>query len=322
MSNLSHRLIVLFSLLLPVPSLGGEITLKNGDIIHGELDSINEKQVIWKSDIFGLVKIPKHEVHEFSSSATMPLVTREKETVTNCSLRMDGVVTGHCDGGEQTSLPLMTLIVAEPPKTFTGDIRFGFNRKDGNTDTEDLDFIVNTQWLHDKFRQEVDLSAESEKTDGNVVDEHYETNYQLNYDFTERWFSYGRLGYTKDRFSAIDEQYQLGGGLGRRIILGNQMKLNLQLGAAVLVSHYNESGSETDLAGRWGMRMDWPIPGTDMTVFHENELLWAMSDVNNNQAESSTGIKIPLLGNLFSEFRYDFDYVNQPSDGHKRADEE
>lgn len=68
--------------------------------------------------------------------------------------------------------------------------------------------------------------------------------------------------------------------------------------------------------------MDWPIPGTDMMLFHENEFFWTVDDFNNNQTESSTGIKIPLLGNLFSELRYDFDYVNQPGDGQKRADEE
>lgn len=322
LSNLTHRLILFISLLFCVTSLAGEITLKNGDIIHGELDSISENQVIWKSDIFGLVKIPKHQVSDFSSSAKVPLVTSRDETATNCSLTMEGAVTGHCDEGTKPSLPFMTLVATEPPKAFTGDVRFGFNRKDGNTDTQNLDFIVRAEWLQDKFRHEAELTAESEKTDGAVVDEHYETNYQLNYDFTERWFSYGRLGYTKDRFSAIDEQYQLGAGVGRRINLANQMKLNLQLGAALLVSRYDKSDSEKDLAGRWGMRMDWPVPGTDMTLFHENEFFWAVDDFNNNQTESSTGLKIPLLGNLFSELRYDFDYVNQPGDGQERADEE
>ena len=252
----------------------------------------------------------------------MPLVTSPDETATNCSLTMEETVTGHCDEGTKPSLPFMTLVAMEPPKAFTGDVRFGFNRKDGNTNTENLDFIVRAQWLQEQFRHETELIAESEKTDGVVVDEHYETNYQLNYDFTERWFSYGRLGYTKNHFSAIDEQYQLGAGAGRRINLANQMKLNLQLGAAFLVSHYDGSDSEKDLAGRWRMRMDWPIPGTDMMFFHENEFFWAVDDFNNNQTESSTGIKIPLLGNLFSELRYDFDYVNQPGDGQERADEE
>ena len=322
LSNLRHRLILLVCMLLPVMSLAGEITLKNGDIIHGELDSLNENQVIWKSDIFGLIKIPKNQVTDFNSSSRMPLITSPDETATNCSLTMEETVTGHCDEGTKPSLPFMTLVAMEPPKAFTGDVRFGFNRKDGNTNTENLDFIVRAQWLQEQFRHETELIAESEKADGAVVDEHYETNYQLNYDFTERWFSYGRLGYTKNRFSAIDEQYQLGAGAGRRINLANQMKLNLQLGAAFLVSHYDGSDSEKDLAGRWRMRMDWPIPGTDMMFFHENEFFWAVDDFNNNQTESSTGIKIPLLGNLFSELRYDFDYVNQPGDGQERADEE
>ena len=67
LSNLPHRLMLLVCMLLPVMSFAGEITLKNGDIIHGELDSLNKNQVIWKSDIFGLIKIPKNQVADFNS---------------------------------------------------------------------------------------------------------------------------------------------------------------------------------------------------------------------------------------------------------------
>ena len=63
--------------------------------------------------------------------------------------------------------------------------------------------------------------AESDSAEGDVVDEQYDARYQLNYDFDKHWFSYGRVKYEKNRFSAIDEQFQAGGGLGHKLTLNN-----------------------------------------------------------------------------------------------------
>jgi len=303
-------------------AMAGTITLNNGDVIHGELQAVDKKQVIWKSDNLGKLSIPKEKVAHFTSTSVIPEVRTPNGTAHNCSLNLEEGVQASCTDGLVETQPLATLVAIEPPPAFSGDSRFSFNRKDGNTDSSDLDFIVNAQWLRDQFRHQVELLAESETSDGDVVDERYEGNYQLNYDFNQRWFSYTRLGYEKDRFNAIDEQYELGAGFGQRFNLDNQMNFDMQLGAAYLISHHPEDGSDNDLAGRWGFKMNWPVPGSKLTLFHHHELLWAMDDVNNNQTESSTGVKLPLMGNLFSELRYDYDYVSEPSDEQKHADEE
>ena len=44
--------------------------------------------------------------------------------------------------------------------------------------------------------------------------------------------------------------------------------------------------------------------------------------MDNTQLETSTGIKIPLLGGIFSEVRYDMDYVSEPASEQKHADHE
>ncbi|TNE80491.1 MAG: DUF481 domain-containing protein [Gammaproteobacteria bacterium] len=320
-SNIASAIATFMSLAC-LPAIAGTLTLTNGDVIHGELQGVDKSQVIWKSDNLGVIHIAKAKVAGFTSTAVIPEVKTPEGTAQNCSLNMTDRVTRDCANGLQDTQPLATLMAIEPPPAFSGDARFSFNRKDGNTDSADLDFIVNSQWLQEQYRHELELLVESEESDGDVVDEHYEANYQLNYDFNERWFNYTRLGYEKDRFNAIDEQYELGAGIGHRFNLDNQMRFNLQLGAAYLVSHHPDDGTDNDLAGRWGFKLDWPVPDSKLTLFHHHELLWTMDDINNNQVDSSTGIKLPLMGNLFSELRYDYDYVSEPSDGQKHADEE
>ena len=40
----------------------GELTLKNGDVIHGELQSIQEDSIIWSSEILGDLTLPKNQI--------------------------------------------------------------------------------------------------------------------------------------------------------------------------------------------------------------------------------------------------------------------
>ncbi|MEH6528846.1 MAG: DUF481 domain-containing protein, partial [Porticoccus sp.] len=306
-------------------TIGGEITLHNGDIFHGELSTINKGSIIWMSDTLGELRLPKEKVEHFSSSTILHTVKSDANNAENCSLKMSETIDGICEKGQLSGLQLNELVATSPPPPlapFGGQVKLNTSRKSGNSDSMDFDFEALLKWNQEEFRHEAEFIAEIDKAEGNVVDENYKANYQLNYDFNDLWFSYGRFDYDKDRFSAIDEQYEIGAGLGRRIYLKNQLNLNLQLGPSYLITKNPNTDTEKDLASRWALKLDWPIPDSDITFFHNQELLWLIEDADDNQLETSTGIKIPLFGGMFSEIRYDFDYVGEPDNGQKHADDE
>ena len=288
---------IFFSIFVVAPAFGGELTLTNGDVIHGELHTLTEDSIIWSSEILGDITIPREKVQQFTPSIAA------------------------ADDAPQ-ELSDVDVQAPPPPSTFTGDIKLGYNRKRGNTDTEDVDFSTRSKWEQGLLRHEALLVAESEKVEGSVIDEKYVADYQLNYDFDENWFNYGKLRYEKDRFSADDEQTQLGGGIGYRVELDNQLQVNAQLGASYLITHQREGGTDKDPAGRWALKLDWPIADSEMTLFHHHEFLWPLTDTNDYQVESSTGVKVPLIGGIFSELRYDYDYVNQVEGDQEHADHE
>lgn len=327
----------------------GEITLKNGDVIHGELQSIQEDSITWSSDILGELKLPKDQISQLTSSSVLPFnalpaeIIPTTETVgaiannhqnddriTNCYFEIKEGVSAFCDSGKKTGLSLDNIVtikaIPEPPP-FKGDVKFGYNQKSGNTDSEELDVEISAQWIQQLFRHELALIAESDSAEGDMTEEKYTADYQLNYDFDEHWFSYGQAKYEKNRFSAIEEQYQIGAGLGHRLTLDNGLQVNAQLGATFLTTKRPSSDSEKgsndkDIAGRWALKLDWPIPNSKITAFHHHELLWVADAVDDNQLESSTGIKIPLFSGIFSEIRYDFDHVSEPASEQKHADHE
>ncbi|PCJ92127.1 MAG: hypothetical protein COA46_06205 [Porticoccaceae bacterium] len=349
MKCLKH--VTLFSIVLLPLALSslavsaGQITLSNGDVIHGELQTIHKDSLTWSSDIFGEITLPKEKITQFSSSTVLSFKALDAakitetsngqnnhplEAIKNCSIRMENDISALCDSGKLKGLSLNNIVTIKAipaPPPFKGEVKFGYNQKSGNTDSEELDVAVSAQWRQQQFRHEVDLIVESDTADGDVVDEQYKINYQLNYDFDDHWFSYGQVKYEKNRFSAIDEQYQVGAGLGHKLSLENQLKINAQLGAAYLSTRRPSTDSENgsnnkDIAGRWALRLDWPIPGSELTVFHRHELLSLIDEVDNTQLETSSGIKIPLLGGIFSEIRYDVDYVSEPASEQKHADHE
>jgi putative salt-induced outer membrane protein YdiY len=315
----------------------GKITLKNGDIIHGELQAIQKDNIVWSSNIFGDITLPKNQVTQLTSSTVLPINTNSHEqatTTTNCSFELKNELEDQmsvlCDTGEQKGLALKDVVTikARPaPPPFKGDVKFGYNQKSGNTDSEELDVAISAQWIQQQFRHELGLAAESDSSEGNVTDEKYTADYKLNYDFDDHWFTYGQVKYEKNRFSAIEEQYQVGAGIGHKLILDNELHINAQLGTTYLSTKRPSSDSDNgsndkDIAGRWTLKLDWPIPNSNITAFHHHELLWIADAIDDNQLESSTGIKIPLFGGIFSELRYDFDHVSEPASEQQHADHE
>jgi putative salt-induced outer membrane protein YdiY len=315
----------LMTMAASTPTIAGEIVLHNGDIFHGELKTINEETIVWMSETLGELRLSKEKVERFASSTILHTVKSDANNAGNCSLKMSETIDGICEKGQISGLQLEELVATSPPAPlapFSGEATFNTNRKSGNSSSSDSNFKARLKWNQEEFRHEADLAVELDKDDGNTTEENYEVDYQLNYDFNDRWFSYGRVDYDKDRFSAVDEQYEIGVGLGRRVYLENQLSLNLQLGPSYLITKNPGVDTEKDLAGRWALRLDWPISYKDITLFHEHSQLWLIEDTNNNWLKSSTGIKIPLFAGIFSEMRYDFDYVAEPGDGNKHADDE
>ncbi len=354
------KLFILLSFFLQSLAVSaGKITLKNGDIIHGELQAIQKDNIVWASDIFGDITLPKDQVTQFSSSTVLPLSIESYQQgsaiakgtgTSNCSFELKNELkeqlSAHCDTGEKNSLAMgnnpsldkmslddlslneiVTIKVRPAPPPFKGDVKFGYNQKSGNTDSEELDIAISAQWIQQQFRHELGLAAESDSAEGDMTDEKYTADYQLNYDFNDHWFTYGQVKYEKNRFSAIEEQYQIGAGVGHKLILNNELHINAQLGATYLSTKRPSSDSENgsndkDIAGRWALKLDWPIPNSNITAFHHHELLWIADAIDDNQLESSTGIKIPLFGGIFSEIRYDFDHVSEPASEQQHADHE
>ncbi|MDX2465570.1 MAG: DUF481 domain-containing protein [Porticoccus sp.] len=339
--------IVLITALNSLAISAGQVTLKNGDMIHGELQAMHKNSITWLSDVFGVITIPKEKITQLNSSTLLPFSSdtlphtafntttanggqHNQEAINHCSLNVEDSVSALCDSGKLNHLSLdkmVTIKLAPEPPPFKGEIKFGFNQKSGNTDSEELDVAVSAQWHQQAFRHEVDFIAESDSAEGDTVDEQYDARYQLNYDFDKHWFSYGRVKYEKNRFSAIEEQLQAGMGLGHKLTLNNQLLINAQLGATFLSTQRpgndSSSGSNNkDVAGRWALKLDWPLPSSELTLFHRHELLWLIDEMDNTQLETSTGIKIPLLGGIFSEVRYDMDYVSEPASEQKHADHE
>lgn len=319
---------LLYILLLPLLAQSinaGQIVLTNGDSLQGELKSVDSDSLVWQSTLLGEIKIPKSSVESMDSSTVLPVVKSGEAYANDCVIKLDNGLTTQCLDGELDthSLAMVTSFQRNPDAmVHSGNVKLNYDRRDGNADTEDLDFSTTANWQNQKYRHAVELTAESDKSEGVVQNEKYEADYQLDYDFAEHWFSYGNIGYEKDRFSAIEQQYELGSGFGHRYRFENMIETEAQLGLAYLQSELADGDKENDLAGKWALKVRWPIPGTRMDIFHRQEYIWPWDDMSSYQLESSTGLKMPLLAGVFGEFRYDFDYTAEVTEDTKHADEE
>ncbi len=275
--------------------LGAELVLTNGDIIHGELEAESETTITWMSELFGVITVQRDNVQQI-------------------------VIDQVAEAAPQPAPEAEAAGLSEP-SSLSGSSQLSYNRKRGNTDSEEAYAEIDAQWQLGLYRHDLAIEAESEKTDGLTIEERYKADYQLNYMFDDRWFTYGKAGYEKDLFGANEEQQHVGLGIGYRKDFSNQLKIDAQTGISYLVVRKQDGKTEKGPAGRWALRLDWPF-GSGFSLFHDHEILWSLRDINDSLLDSSTGMKIPLLGGVYSELRYDYDFINRVEGGEKRADHE
>ena len=58
----------------------------------------------------------------------------------------------------------------------------------------------------------------------------------------------------------------------------------------------------------------------NIELFHSNQLLIALTDLDDSDLRADLGLKVPVVENLFTELKLEWIYDNQPVAGTEKSD--
>lgn len=327
-----YRLIFLMIWLLPVSAFSGELVLKNGDRLQGDLVKLEGESVVWASESFGNLSVAKQDVDQLNTTTLIKMDGHpEPCTITSVS---GGNVRFSCADSTSGQVSLLSLELTLPyedyfagARTYKGKVALAGTHTTGNKKEEDWELDTEIELRRGDFRHMFGAEYESESTNDAPADEEFEFSYSLDWFFQERWFWYNDVSIGAEESKNIDERYALGSGFGYQFWESDRSALSVESGVSFVKELFDRSENADDTFEsqsergvlRWAANYFYVLPFSAALV-HKHEILYSLEDGEDWELDSDTGINIPLGAGLFSEFKVEYDYDNQPLQNEKKSD--
>ncbi len=328
-------LLSLLALLSSVPVLADEIRLVNGDRLQGSLVKIEGEQVTWNSDSFGDLTIAKSKVEQVQISAPVKIKGQAKA----CSVQgMDGpLLVYHCgDSSEQikTELAVVDRVIpyvrhTEGSYTYSGKTSVAISMKRGNEVKDDVDVDTGVEFRKSDWRHIMSVNYESRSSDDEPSDELYDLKYRLDWFFSERWFWFNELGFGMDEPKNIDERFVYGTGIGVQWWEYAHSAFSVASGLEFLKENFDPTDENlldpnweaTRESGFWTLSYNFrrKLPYS-LHLISKGQSRWSLEDSQDWELDLELGLSMPLGKRLFSEYKFEYDYDNQPNGDNRKED--
>jgi len=119
---------------------------------------------------------------------------------------------------------------APPPPPLVVKVQVGYVSSHGNTDAQTGNAKLEVTYNVDAWKHDLQLAGLYGKSNDIVSAERLDAQWQTNYNFTDRLYTFGALHYDDDKFSGFQYQETLSAGAGYSIVKLADATLDAQVG--------------------------------------------------------------------------------------------
>lgn len=315
-------IVLLFVLFVSLPAAAGVLTLANGDRINGELVVVERDHVIWKSETFGDVTIPKDKILSLDTDVDLKIAGREEP----CTL------AGHrrekwelyCDEGSGWVMDFPAIDRAEPyinfvgnPTVYHGNVSAGGVFEHGNREREDLDVNANLDIRNGDFHHLINALYQNQTTLEVESLEKYRLGYDLRWVFAEKWFAAANSSAVHEEARNLDLGTTVGLGLGYLFYDTDKTAFSVQGGVSSLTEDFIDADLSDDQDERYAaarMAMNYRYKfDLGPEIYFDQEALQSVDRSEDYQANAKVGVRTPLVEGVLMEIGYEWLYDNTPS---------
>ncbi|MEO1136505.1 MAG: DUF481 domain-containing protein [Pseudomonadota bacterium] len=141
--------------------------------------------------------------------------------------------------------------------------------------------------------------------------------YQLDYNFGERTFAYGRFAYDEDEFSGFDYRLFAGAGLGHFFVKSDAVKWKLEGGPGYRYSPIDDTREvEQNFAVFAASELDWVIR-EGVTLEQDVNVTWSSPTTT---LQSVTALTTKIWGDLSTGLSFEYRFETDPPEGRENTD--
>jgi putative salt-induced outer membrane protein len=214
-----------------------------------------------------------------------------------------------------------TALAAEEEATSPWDssAELGYVNTSGNTNTETLVFKADTAYEIEKWKHQAHFETLKTTTDDVTTADRLLLTAQSDYKFTPRDYFFGNVSYEDDKFSGFEYQAKLNIGYGRKVLMLEKHKLDVEIGPGYRNFKVdNASSSEDEYHARLAGKYKWLI--SSYSEFKQD--LFAEFGEEQTEWKSVTALKSNINKTLAMKVSYTVKYLDVVPAGNQNYDRE
>ncbi|MCZ6731757.1 MAG: DUF481 domain-containing protein [Acidiferrobacterales bacterium] len=298
-----------------------KVTVKNGDVITGEIKSLQRGILRVSTDAMGTLDIKWEDVVAVSSDQNL-LVETVDGTRYLGTLAPSGdpaTIEVHVADEDEADaevheIPKRDVVLITPiEKKFIdklkADLSLGYSFTK-SSDVAQFTFAADVRYRTEKFRLRIDASSIITKQTNAPTSRTQEILADYRYFLKNRWFALALGGLQQNTELGIDRRTFAGGGGGRNLIQTNRSGLSLS-GAVTAAHEQATKGGGTTDSVEAQLGLDYRF----RDVYVQFTLIPSLTESNRVRSQFDTRFKLELVKDFFWELRFFASTDNKPPSG-------
>ena len=280
-----------------------EILLKNGSRILGEVTSARSGVVTIETDFAGTIKVALEQIQTVNTQSPVVLLMTDDSVREDSTLVIAEEQVVLSEPGQSFPLDNLAIINPDPWELgegyrWTGSIGVALVRQRGNTDTDEMDYRLETKWRSKRDRYTLQANGESDEADGTKTADNWRVSGKYDY-FLEDPNYVGVLAQAeKDKFQDLDLRYLIGPYFGRQFYDEPIFALQGELGFSYVTEEFNLAEDDDYGASNWSLSATSDYLGGNSSLYFNQMGIWNLKDTSDVIVNSTFGLSYPLLWSI------------------------
>lgn len=288
----------------PIPA--DEILLINGSRIVGVVTGARDGVVKIDTDFAGTLEIPLDKIASMQTAEPVVIAMVDDSVIEGQPLALDaGQLTVTDADGDQQSLAMEQLLIVNPEPWEIGDgykwtglasLAFKFER--GNSDTDELDYKLDTAWRSDSDRYTLRIDGEIDEANGLKNAD----NWTIQGKYDNFWGEHTYWGVQalaeQDEFRDLDLRFLIGPYVGRDFLTDPVFTLSAEVGASYVNEDFNIAEDQDYPGANWALRISSDYLGGDSRLYIDQLGVLNLDEMSDMIVNTTFGLGFPLLFGL------------------------
>jgi len=283
-----------------------EIVLNNGSLIYGKIISARDHVITVDTEFAGIISVKSSAIQSMQTQGSLTIQVADGTIIRDKPIKIeDEIYYITNNGGEQLSYNVDEILRLNPEPWELGEgykwnglVSFAWSLQRGNSDTDELDYRLNSSWRNLQRRFTLKLDGELDKTNNVKNADNWQVLGKYDRFVTDDTYWGSNLSLEKDEFSDLDLRSYFGPYYGKQWFNMPAFSLSSEGGLVYVDENFMEAENKNYTGANWNILASSNYLGEKTRLYLDHTGVWDLDDTSDIILNLTLGLAFPMLNHL------------------------